>query len=226
MNNYKICPYCGDLLEMHHITHHKKLCYLHPDNIKVIASFIKSNLSDITKLNRNAFLKLGKKHNILSSMSIMNRLNVKDWSVALYQLAIYCYLNGLMTFEQTEILLYQLSHGTFWSDYEYFKSQNKLSFNEEINSHIIDIRTIYSNYQNLLGAVLIRSLIDCTHNQGEIQTDKNDVLDAASFLLEFPTMIMNNWHLLSDDVKDYYFSLNAIKDLDFQQFLKSNNSAA
>lgn len=199
---YKNCQYCNDELEIHHITLHERLCCLNVSNLTKIAALIEKNVLDIKKLNKNNFLKFSKAEKILSPITLIKRFGVDSWEEALYQLAVYSSLAGLLQFELTEILLFQLSHSTLWMNNEEFKAQTKKCLTKEIDTQVVDGDSLYLAYQRLLTAIIIRAQMDVAYNDGEYRDGENDIFDAADFLLDFCPEVFENL-VISDDIQQY-----------------------
>lgn len=204
MPNEKQCRFCGDYIEIHHNKLHQACCYLNPINLKKISDYITTNLVTPKLLSRARFNTWAKSQNILTSITITSRMAVSNWTEALYQLAIYCYLADYMSFEYVECLLYTLTDGTMWLDQSVYQSIIKSIRQTELQRLNISSHHLQLNYCQLLSAIIDRAKRDMTYNHGERDENSEivDVVDAVSFLQSFAPSVLQHQielNMLSDD---------------------------
>lgn len=200
---YIRCNYCGSYLEYHHIKSHRKLCYLEPENIKKICSYILDNLNNLSNFRRTQFYTWAKENKILTSISITTNMDTKNWYHALIQIAIFGYLLGHLSFEVVEYLTYFLSDGTFWAD-------AAPNFSSGIAQ--VEEQYLHENYLFLLGAIIERAKRDICYNANDIDENKEivDIEDSVIFLMLFcPDVIKNQCQQgeISQDAKSLYLNL-------------------
>jgi hypothetical protein len=205
-NKYKPCKWCGDEIEIHHISLHQKICYLEPGNLQEIANYLITGIEDKRNLRRANFYRWSKDKTILSSISITARMKYKKWNTALYQLLVYSYLAGYISYEYVDVILAIISNGNMWmQDDDYKFHLNAAISNEMTNKGITDI-DLSHGYGKLLTAVTLRAIKDASYEEGEKDEDNEpvDVYDAVEFLYLFvPEIVRHHEDDFSGDALQY-----------------------
>jgi hypothetical protein len=206
MMKYMQCCYCHDSLEIHHISLHQRQCYLNPDNLKKICDYLVRGISDNRLLKRASFYRWAQKEGILTSISITNRLKCKTWYHALYQLLVYGYLKGVITYELCDIILYIISSGSMWMHEADLKFHYQNSLDKEYAAKGITSDDLHYNRFLLLMYVLDRANRDLELNNNDLDENKEpvDLSDAVEFYHNFAPDILQarvSSCKVSEDVK-------------------------
>ena len=184
----KLCTYCNHFIEVHHIISHERSCYLKPSNIQKICNYLKVGIIDKRLLRRAAFYSWAMEENILTSITITNRMGLSSWQQALYQLLIYGYLLGCIEFEYVEVLLSILSYESMWMDKEDWLEVRKVSLEEDLQNRGVDKSELFYNYYLLLMCIIARANQDMAPS--DYPENDIDVCDAASFMSSFSPEIV------------------------------------
>lgn len=200
---YKKCNWCKDFVEKHHFSLHEQQCYLRPENLKLICSYLESGITKPKLLSRASFYKFSIANNILTSITITNRMHFSNWNTALYQLLVYGYLSGFIQYEKVDLILALITDTLLLPIPIYQQFYRNAVENEQRNKGIVTDDLHYNAFL-LLMCIVKRSLVDLELNVGDKDENKKavDLPDAASFLVEFaPEVIKKNWNKFSDDAK-------------------------
>lgn len=181
------CKYCFNSLEIHHISLHQKQCYLNPNNLQKICDYLKMGILDNRLLKRASFYRWAQSESILTSISITNRLKVKSWNHALYQLLVYGYLNGMIDYEYAEVILYIISSGSLWMPVEIYKQYYEESLAKEYLNKGISSNDLHYNRFLLLMYILDRTNRDLELSDGTLDENKDivNLQDAVNFYKDF-----------------------------------------
>lgn len=194
MNKYIGCPFCKDEIEVHHITLHRRQCFLNPDNLKRICEYLLGGIEDNKRLKRANFYRWAQTNGILTSISITNRLHAKTWYHALYQVLVYGSLCGYIDYEHVEVILYIVSDGSLWMDTEELRHFYAESLQREYENKGIESTDLYPNHYLLLMYILDRSNRDLALNDGDVDENKEvvDLEDAITFMADFAPDVLNH----------------------------------
>lgn len=204
MYKYKKCKFCGDTIEIHHITPHQDRCFLRPANLKKICDYLKNGIIDNRLLRRATFYRWAMENNVLTSITITTRLQSKNWQEALYQLLIYGYLDGYIDFEYVEVLLSIITYETMWLEEKQWKKVREEITTDALLSRGIEKHELYHNLAMLVTYVVTRCNDDMSLDDGSIDENRDTVnlADAVDFMMEFaPEVVQHRLKkgLYSDD---------------------------
>lgn len=208
MAKFVKCSYCNNSLEIHHISLHQKQCYLNPTNLQKICDYLKSGILDNRLLKRASFYRWAQRENILTSISITNRLKVKSWHHALYQLLVYGYLCGMIDYEYAEVILYIISSGSLWMPPEIYKQYYEESLQKEYSNKGISSNDLHYNRFLLLMYILDRTNRDLELPDGTLDENKDvvNLRDAVDFYKDFAPELLKSkisQNKLSEDALRY-----------------------
>lgn len=205
---YKKCKYCHQPIEFHHVTNHTSRCYLRPSNLKKIANFIKSGIIDNRQFRRAMFYDWATEQNILTSITIANRMGLKNWKEALLQLCIFAYLGGHIEFEYVEVIISCLSSESMFLESDIWKQLKVENYENKLKLHSIDTADLYQNLYYMIIYVVHRCNMDMMLEDGYANENREptDVFDACEFMCKFAPEIVESRikkGLYSDDALNF-----------------------
>jgi hypothetical protein len=182
------------MIEIHHIKKHERTCYLNPNNLESIATYLQHGLKNAKVLNRASFYRWAKQHKIMTSVWITNRMGLEKWVQAAYQLLIYAYLKKSISFEKVDLLLDILTDGTMWLDQDIYRHLSKEARAHELESSEDADSSLHSNFMSLLASIVIRAKRDIWYHDDDLDDEEegvDHVQDAVLFLSSFAPEVLN-----------------------------------